>query len=128
MWKTLRAKRSADRIIGRILKDATVMHFALVEDVPIEESSDIPEVVETIRMMARDSMWGWCTVRTDIEYAGFRASVYLGGCSYVNADAFIQDQGETQACEAALALWQTMVEVADRGKSAANVMRALRAR
>lgn len=122
------SKRKVDRIISCILKDATIMHSTLEELVPIDDSSDIPDVVETIRKLALHSLWGWCTVRTDIEYAGFRASVYLGCCSYDGADAFIRDQGETQAREAALALWQAMVEAADRGKAAVNVMRSLRAR
>lgn len=126
--------RTRDRIIAKLAKLASVTHRAELEITPIagtfsygtdeEDHAAEREVMER----ARRTVWGWCVVSTTVEYQGFTATVYLGGCSYESADEFIDSEGRTQTLESCAALLDRMEHAMQTGLRAVDLLNNLRAR
>jgi hypothetical protein len=113
------------KIIRNLVIRATSAHQALVEDHPPEDDFDDDQAAE-VRALMTTTPWGWCCVKTTAIYEGFQASVYLGGCSYASADAFLAENNETQTYEACAQLLADMRSLVERGKQAAAALRGLR--
>lgn len=59
------------------------------EDHGPEDSFDDERDVQWARdQLASGNLWGWCCVEVRASFADWRASDFLGGCSYENEDAF----------------------------------------
>lgn len=130
-----RDKHSArDRHVAKLAKMVSVTHTAEGEDTPIEGSfaygddAEDKRMEEHVRATRRRSLWGWCCVKTTVEYAGFRGVTYLGCCSYESADAFVADQGAAQTFEACAALLDNLIEAKHAGIDATAALRKIRSR
>lgn len=115
-----------EALIAKLIKLAAVSHSAEPEDIQPEDSFQFPEHVAGAKELARQSLWGWCCVKTTAEYAGFKGVTHLGACSYESADNFVDHEGQTQTYEACAALLDVLLEAKRRGGRASQVLSTLR--
>lgn len=55
---------------------------------PKDSFDDERDVKWALDQLASGNEWGWCCVEVRASFADWRASDFLGGCSYENEDAF----------------------------------------
>jgi len=72
---------------------------ATEDDLPVEGNAQVSDDEEADRRLCRElllrratgDVWAWAVVRVTATWKCFRGTVVLGGCSYANEAAFLED-------------------------------------
>lgn len=83
------------------------------------------EAAYQVQTLYHRTPWGWCCIRTTVNYDGFEATTYLGCCSYESEEDFVRCDQNTQVYEACSVLLSKMREAVFTGKRAATALGCL---
>jgi hypothetical protein len=84
------------------IKVSTEKEYTSVESASKDCGENAEDFIKTVKELKKSSRWGWCTVRVDATYKGFKGSDYLGCCSYRSKEDFIAGGYYEQMVKAAL--------------------------
>lgn len=122
-----KSKQVRDRLIGTLLKRATITLECESEDIPyvgncsaIDAVTDREQESWIREQLASGNEWAWCQVTVRAGYRGFAGVDHLGACSYTS-EASLREPGGyfDDLC------WQACAEIADRLIEAISVLAEL---